>query len=388
LNQLIFKLRFRFLAELIFFEQWKLITRLHNINSPKMSLMQSQRRASRDHERSLLKLQKSWSGIASHTKTFLAVLGLCFLLLHLWNLAFNSGSLRWSTVQSDYIGTSDDMNGLHSSSGFRHRSSLTSRKQLEKPPNRQSTRYFPAKRLQNLVIVACHSVYRGLDFKHPESQSSWLLLDYQKVPGQTQSFLKHIQLGIAQAAADPEAMLMFSGGKTRKEAGPRAEGLGYWLVAEANNWFGDQAGVRDRAYTEDHARDSFENLLFGLCRFYELTGHYPASVVVISYEFKRERFSELHRAALRWPGHRFDFVGTPAVTEGAEVGESITYDEFEKDPYGCGTVLGKKRMLRDPFADGGYSGERCPDLAELLKYCGGGSTARVLFQGEVPWDTL
>jgi len=346
--------------------------------------MESQRRAFRAHERSLANVHKN--GTASHVKNFLAFLGLCFILFQLWNVAIRGSLGRNSRSSGGY--TTTDINGLQhqftspSSASLRRRRS--SRKHLDK------AHYFPAKRLQNLIIVACHSVYTGLDFKHPEAQSSWLLLDYQKdVPGQTQSFLEHIKLGIKQAAADPEAMLMFSGGKTRKEAGPRAEALGYWLVAEANNWFGHQGAIRERAFTEDHARDSFENLLFSLCRFYELTGHYPASVVIVSYEFKRERFSELHRAALRWPMHRFDYVGTPAVTDGAEVGESSTFNEFEKDPYGCGSVLAKKRTLRDPFVDGGYAGERCPDLAELLEYCGGsgdGSSKKVLFQGKLPWD--
>ena len=69
---------------------------------------------------------------------------------------------------------------------------------------------------------------------------------------------------------------------------------------------------------QEHARDSFENLLFSLCRFYELTGHYPNDVLVISYDFKHERFADLHRAALLWPDHRFRFLGTPALMPGAE----------------------------------------------------------------------
>jgi len=47
--------------------------------------------------------------------------------------------------------------------------------------------------------------------------------------GKAQSFLDHIRLGIEEAAADPEAMLLFSGGQTRREAGPRSEGLSYWV---------------------------------------------------------------------------------------------------------------------------------------------------------------
>ena len=86
------------------------------------------------------------------------------------------------------------------------------------------------------------------------------------VAGEAQSFVDHIQLGIKQAASDPTAMLLFSGGQTRKEAGPRSEGLSYWVVAEAAGWF-NMSGVRNRTFTEEHARDSFENLLFGLCRW-------------------------------------------------------------------------------------------------------------------------
>lgn len=69
---------------------------------------------------------------------------------------------------------------------------------------------------------------------------------------------------------------------------------------------------------QEHARDSFENLLFSLCRFYELTGQYPADLLVIGYDFKHERFSDLHRAALGWPDQRFKFVGTPALTSSAQ----------------------------------------------------------------------
>lgn len=70
-----------------------------------------------------------------------------------------------------------------------------------------------------------------------------------QVPGQAHSFIEHIQEGIAQAEADEAALLLFSGGQTRKAAGPRSEAEGYWLVAEAAGWWG-HAGVRDRAFTE------------------------------------------------------------------------------------------------------------------------------------------
>lgn len=95
--------------------------------------------------------------------------------------------------------------------------------------------------------------------------SSKMRCPFTCFPGEAQSFLDHIELGIKAAAADPTALLLFSGGQTRRAAGPRSEGLSYWVVAEAADWYG-RTEVRNRTFTEEHARDSFENLLFGLCR--------------------------------------------------------------------------------------------------------------------------
>lgn len=70
-----------------------------------------------------------------------------------------------------------------------------------------------------------------------------------QVPGEPQSFIDHIRLGVEAAAHDPGALLLFSGGQTRKAAGPRSEGLSYWQVADAAGWF-NLTDVRSRAFTE------------------------------------------------------------------------------------------------------------------------------------------
>lgn len=137
----------------------------------------------------------------------------------------------------------------------------------------------------------------------------------------------------------------------------------------------------------------------------------------VGYDFKSRRFSELHRAALRLPAEAFRYEGTPALNEGALLGEAATVAAFEGDPYGCGPDLRAKRMQRDPFAAGGYNGDRqvqcwqaapaaplspvralasahvllhrprpslerrCPDMSELISYCG-----PKLFDGPLPWD--
>ena len=89
-----------------------------------------------------------------------------------------------------------------------------------------------------------------------------------------------------------------------------------------------------RAATEGHALDSFQNLLFSLARFKEYTGRWPARVTVVGYEMKRRRFMELHRAALRWPEARFEYVGIDAEGDGdARSGGSAQQGEVRISPY-------------------------------------------------------
>ncbi|XVE55199.1 hypothetical protein DITRI_Ditri03aG0140300 [Diplodiscus trichospermus] len=139
---------------------------------------------------------------------------------------------------------------------------------------------YPFAKLKNLVMVAGHSVYTSNSCGKVDKEDSWFLESYQKNPGQAATFLAHIKEGIEGTARDDEALLMFSGGETRKDAGPRSEAQSYWTVAESKGWFGKEESVKWRALTEEHARDSFENLLFSVCRFRELTGTYPHNITV------------------------------------------------------------------------------------------------------------
>jgi hypothetical protein len=76
--------------------------------------------------------------------------------------------------------------------------------------------------------------------------------------------------------------------------------------------------VFPRATTEDAALDSYQNVLFSVARFHELTGAYPSRVTVVGHAFKRRRFEQLHRLALRWPKTRFAYEGLPLRNEADE----------------------------------------------------------------------
>ncbi|KAM6542520.1 hypothetical protein CsatB_006967 [Cannabis sativa] len=232
---------------------------------------------------------------------------------------------------------------------------------------------YPFPKLQNLVMVAGHSIYTSNGCGKVDEENSWFLEPYQKNPGQAATFLSHIEGGVELAAKDENSLLLFSGGETRKDAGPRSEAQSYWAIAESKGWFGKGENIKSRALTEEHARDSFENLLFSVCRFRELTGTYPQNITVVSYDFKAERFSQLHRSALGFPESRFFFLGTPATSSAraaAEKGEALVRTQFKEDPYGCRGSLLRKKLGRDPFHRTIPYPIGCPEIEGLFRYCG------------------
>ena len=131
---------------------------------------------------------------------------------------------------------------------------------------------FNGKEIANsLTIVLGHAViYLGLEPRDPYGASSWYLLPYQK--GDQKHYIEHIEAGVNRSYED-KSLLIFSGGQSRRDAGPRSEGVSYWIVADDYNWFG-KGDVKDRAAIEDlSCGSSLDNLICSVCRFKECTGN-------------------------------------------------------------------------------------------------------------------
>lgn len=248
-----------------------------------------------------------------------------------------------------------------------------------------------ASHAQHLIIVAGHSVTMAgnlIDAGHDESV--WYLLDYQKGKGLPQAIIGHIQAGIQAALDDEHSLLIFTGGETRATTGPVTEGSSYFRVADAMDlWKGN---VRARTITEEFATDSFENLMFSLCRFYEVTGRYPARISMVSFTFKQRRFETLHAPALQWPSDKFSYIGVdPPASTGFDLAAATQGElenaarPFQTDPYGChSAVLQEKRHQRNPFSRTPPYELSCPQMKELLHYCG----PRPFPKSKLPWATL
>ncbi|RRT79770.1 hypothetical protein GW17_00000909 [Ensete ventricosum] len=224
---------------------------------------------------------------------------------------------------------------------------------------------YPLANLRNLVMVAGHSIYASTTCGKVDSEDSWFLEPYQKNPGQAATFLAHIKEGVESAAKDKRSLLLFSGGETRKDAGPRSEAQSYWSVAESQGWFGMLfVSVFD-------ATVGIHSIVF------------ECWSQVVSYDFKKERFAHLHRLAIGFPEGRFFYIGTPAAPgaqEAAEKGEAHVRAQFQDDPYGCLGSLHIKRLKRDPFHRLVPYPNGCPELKGLFSYCG-----PVPYPGSLPW---
>jgi hypothetical protein len=129
--------------------------------------------------------------------------------------------------------------------------------------------------------------------------------------------------------------------------------------------------------------------MFSICRFKEVTGHYPTKMTTVSFSFKQRRFQTLHAKALRWPRDSFSFIGVdPPTSTGFDLKRSSQGElenaarPFETDPYGCSqNVLKQKRLDRNPFSRTAPYPLSCPDMKTLLAWCG----PDLIPADQVPW---
>ncbi|KAI9506432.1 hypothetical protein BX070DRAFT_240584 [Coemansia spiralis] len=234
--------------------------------------------------------------------------------------------------------------------------------------------------LTDLIIVPGHGIYTSEG--PPLNESSWQLLKMQQ--GEVGAFMAHIGKGVEMVKEHDSALLIFSGGKTRLRAGSYSEAQGYWAAADRMGWL--TKDVYRRVFTEEYARDSYENVLFSVARFREITGRYPDRITVVGFDFKRERFLDLHRKALRYPKIRFNYIGINPPGDSSELLKNErenAYNLFAKDLYGCTERLAEKRRERNPFLTvHGYAGS-CPEIAPFFSYCPDNPVA--VYDGPLPW---
>ncbi|KAK4685370.1 hypothetical protein P7C73_g4778, partial [Tremellales sp. Uapishka_1] len=260
------------------------------------------------------------------------------------------------------------------------------------------------KDIDHLVLVPGHAIWTGHDASLVEDNDEWILENMQK-HGSVKTFVRHIEAGVEVLKADIKSLLVFSGGATRQPPSPPLpESLSYHALATALLLLprhplppiisDPEAGVPPyaplplnlRATTEEHALDSYENLLFSLARFKEVTGRYPTKLTVVGYGMKRRRFEMLHRQAIGFPLSQFKYIGIDDEGDTTEhyAGElKYGFTPFLHSPSGCHPPLSTKRILRNPYARYHPYHASNPELVELFEWCPPLSEASLDEQGSL-----
>ncbi|KAJ3390667.1 hypothetical protein HDU92_000335 [Lobulomyces angularis] len=237
------------------------------------------------------------------------------------------------------------------------------------------------------VKILGHSIFLGLN-NNFEDKNNWILHSYQK--NQLSNLLEQIKFSInLKKAKNGNSVLIFSGGQTRYSAGPKSEGQSYYEVAKLmdNQMFNNREFLNS-VTTEEFAKDSFENLLFSICRFKEFTNFFPKTITIIGFKFKKFRFENLHLKAIKFNVKNFEYIGFDLPLQDrrtAEEGEKkFSVLPFQNDLYGCRDPLSRKKKNRNPFkrVSNPYK-ETCPELRTLFEYC---PEDNLPFKGILPWE--
>ncbi|KAJ9496788.1 hypothetical protein H2202_007862 [Exophiala xenobiotica] len=289
----------------------------------------------------------------------------------------------------------------------------------------------------HLIIVCCHAIYTG---GSAEDESNWLIEPFQR--GETATYIAHIEAGVRELSRDKEhAILVFSGGATKRDRTDRSEGEGYLAVATEKNLFNldtTPPSLRQRIFVDRYATDSYQNILLSLVQWplfvrrLELISSdststssklplpseqstcgggggempmpaWPTKLTIVSHEFKRARFLELHLPAIAWNREETVFVGIDPPfdkTRMAEIEEGDRlrgYGAWKGDLYGVGEGPRGKRAKRGWDGDAfrrevlerlggvGVSLSVREELERVVFWGGGGEGRLLMERVNVPW---
>ena len=135
---------------------------------------------------------------------------------------------------------------------------------------------------KKLLVLCCHGVYHKGEF-------------YADYPNEAEFYKEHIRESYNALKEGTYDVLIVSGGCTKYPV-EKSEARGYL------DWSDDLGLARTGlVILEEYARSSVENLLFGMCRFYQYFRYFPDEVGACTLHWKKDWFEQVIAPALCLP---------------------------------------------------------------------------------------
>ena len=293
-------------------------------------------------------------------------------------------------------------------------------------------------RKDHLIILPCHGIWK-IDSttnanNYGQLSDQWYLAPFQLEGNDHLVFIKQSLRAIEELLYDYDrSVVLFSGSQTKVDAGPISEAQSYFVLmkklvnsATTKDGFEQLTHLFDKETmlslenivkqldlhniiantlfsngyinTEEYALDSFDNLLYSILRFKEITECYPKSITIVGFGFKEARFLNYHAMALDIPKNVIRYISydpEPSNYSQEQLNkyfENLTYMErknalslFENDWYAKKEILTKKKNSRNPY-------KRIPTYEglKLLHFNDMKSTDEEHFEeyikGKMPWS--
>jgi len=249
-----------------------------------------------------------------------------------------------------------------------------------------------AQRANTLVILPCLGSFKENVVVYPNqtitNDEQWSLWSFQK--GETNRYIDDTKIVTERTKGLENALAVFSGG-VRPGSGKWTEAYTAYATAEQNGWL-ENKGSRIAAACDISAYDSLTNILGSLVKFYELTGHYPKKLIIVGWDFKKERFLNLHLHALGLKHIVVEWIGgfNPSKDSGYEAGEATAVKAFTEDPYGMNDKLYKKKIDRSNGIDLAQLLDeyvkKDPRLQGLIDHMKNPDENKKIYTGVLPWN--